>query len=153
MARYHQERFIRRLGDSTGQSLLESAIITPLLLFVTFGIVDFGWLFYSNLALESSVSQAVRYAITGRSMDGLSREDSIKAVMREAAPGLTIEDDDFRFSHLVDGEWVDGMGTAGDIEKLTVTYSHRILVLTPFFRDAAIDLQVESAMKNEERFE
>jgi len=153
MARHDRPRLSRRLGDSAGQALLESAIITPLLLFVTFGIVDFGWLFYSNLALESGVSQAVRYAVTGQAMDGLSREESIKTVMRRAAPALTIEDDDFRFSHLVGGAWVDGMGGPGDIEKLTVTYSHHILVFTPFFRDAAIDLRVESAMKNEERFE
>jgi hypothetical protein len=153
MARLTRRPLDRRLGDSTGQALIESAIIAPLLLFVTFGVVDFGWLFYSNLALESGVSQAVRYAVTGRVRDGLSREASIKAVMREAAPGLSIEDDDFHFSHLVDGAWVDGVGAPGEVEKLTVTYSHHILVFTPFFRDSAIDLRVEAAMKNEERFE
>jgi hypothetical protein len=153
MALCTRPHLVRRLGDATGQSLIEATIVTPLLLFLTFGIVDFGWLFYTNLALESGVSQAVRYAVTGRAMDGMSREESIKSVMRRAAPALAIDDDDFRFSHLVDGEWVAGTGGPGEVEKLTVTYSHRILVLSPFFRDPAIDLQVESAMKNEERFE
>jgi Flp pilus assembly protein TadG len=153
MAPHQRRRLARRLGDCTGSSLIEASIVTPLLLFLTFGIIDFGWMFYANLALESGVSQAVRYAVTGRAMDGLSREASIKAVMRSAAPALTIEDDDIQFSHLTGGRWVAGVGGPGEVEKVTVTYSHRILVLTPFFRHPAVDLQVESAMKNEERFE
>ena len=74
----------RRLRDCTGATLVEAAIVTPLLLLLTFSIVDFGSLFYVYLALENGVSQATRYGVTGSAMDDpsnpgskLSREDSI----------------------------------------------------------------------------
>src|SRR5439155_13198606 len=41
-----------RLRDARGTSLVEAALITPLLLFLTLSIVDFGALFYCYLALE-----------------------------------------------------------------------------------------------------
>ena len=46
-------------------NILETAIVTPLLLLLTFGVVDFGALFYGYLALENGVSQATRSAVTG----------------------------------------------------------------------------------------
>ena len=58
-------RFFKRLKDATGATLLEAAIITPLLLLLTFSIADFGGLFYVYLALENGVSQATRFAVTG----------------------------------------------------------------------------------------
>ena len=45
-------RFRKRLRDDTGTSLIEAALITPLLLILTFAIVDFGAVFYAYLALE-----------------------------------------------------------------------------------------------------
>ena len=59
----------RRLRDTAGTSMLEAAIITPLLLLLTLSIVDFGALFYVYLALENGVSQATRYGVTGNVMD------------------------------------------------------------------------------------
>ena len=87
-------RNIRRLGDSKGANLVEAAIITPLLLLLTFAIVDFAAMFYCYLALEHGVSQATRFAVTGQEMSAggtpIGREASIKAAMREATPTLTI---------------------------------------------------------------
>ena len=91
-------RFFRRLKDATGATLLEAAIITPLLLLLTFSIADFGGLFYAYLALENGVSQATRFAVTGNTTGSLSREDSIKAAMRSATPTLSIPDGAFTFA-------------------------------------------------------
>src|SRR5476651_1890384 len=100
----------RLLGDTAGATLIEAAIITPLLLMLTFAIVDFGALFYVYLALENGVSQAARYGITGQLMDDpanpgtpLSRDDSIKLAMRQATPNLTLTDSAFTFSHMAPG--------------------------------------------------
>ena len=62
-------RILRRLRDTSGTSIVEAAIITPLLLLLTLSIVDFGVLFYVYLALENGVSQATRFAVTGNLMD------------------------------------------------------------------------------------
>jgi hypothetical protein len=143
----------RRLRDARGATLVEAAIITPLLLLLTFAIIDFGWLFFVHLSLESGVSQATRYGITGQTMPGLTRTDSIKAVMRDATPTLTIPDESFTFSHLSGGAWVAGTGGPGDIEKLSIRYTHEVFVLRPLFEDGRVELLAESSMKNEERFE
>ena len=40
-------RFVlRRLTDTTGTNMMEAALITPLLLLLTFGIIDFAGMFY-----------------------------------------------------------------------------------------------------------
>ena len=147
-----------------GTNMVEAAIITPLLLLLTFSIVDFGAIFYIHLALENGVSQATRYGITGNEMadpenEGgtLSREDSIKTAMRDATPSLTIEDEAFSFSHLPAGAttWQNGSGDPGDIIKVRVTYTWPIMtpLVRPFFSDGNIQLAAESAMKSESRFE
>src|ERR1700737_5178074 len=97
-------RLLQRFKSPAGSNLIEAAIITPLLLMVTFAIIDFAGLFYVYLALENGVSQATRYAITGNQMADpnnpalqLSHEDSIKSAMRQATPTLTINDSPFPF--------------------------------------------------------
>jgi Flp pilus assembly protein TadG len=146
----------RRLAlvrDARGQSMVETAIVLPMLLFVTFAIIDFGVLFAVNLSLESGVSQAARQGVTGASAPGMNREETIKAAMRRTTPILTITDDAFQFSHLVGGNWVAGVGGPGDIQRLTVTYTHELLILKPLFPNGRVDLRAESTMKNEARFE
>ena len=100
----------RRVRDTAGTSIVEAAIITPLLLLLTLSIVDFGALFYVYLALENGVSQATRYGVTGQTMDDpahpgtpLSHDESIKLAMRQATPTLTIPDGAFTFSHMPAG--------------------------------------------------
>jgi hypothetical protein len=153
-------RIVRRLRDARGTSLLEAAIITPLLLLLTFSIVDFGALFYVYLALENGVSQATRFAVTGNLLNNplspgtpLSRQESIKLAMRRATPTLTIADTAFSFSHMTTGggSWIGGSGGPNELEKVSVTYTWRFFnpVLSAFFAGGQIVLNVDSAMKNE----
>jgi Flp pilus assembly protein TadG len=139
-----------------GTSLVEAALITPLLLLLTFAIVDFASLFYVYLALENGVSQASRYGVTGNQVAGLSRQESIKTAMRQSTPTLIIADSSFSFSHLRPGQgtWDAGVGGPNDIDKVTVTYNWTLLtpLVRPFFPNGQINLVVESAMKNEARF-
>jgi hypothetical protein len=162
-ARRKTSRTGRRLGDRGG-NLIEAAIVTPLLVLLTFSIVDFASLFYVYLALESGVSRATRFAVTGNTLDdpdhpgnALSRRDSIIAAMRNATPTLTLPADAFSFSHLPPGAgaWITGPGGPTDIEKLTVRYAWTPLtpILRPFFSNGQLTLVVDSAMKNEGRFE
>src|SRR5215467_9288123 len=80
----------RRLRTCRGTSILETALVLPLLLLITFSIIDFGAMFYTYLALENGVSQATRYGITGNAQAGLSRDQSIMAAMRDATPTVTL---------------------------------------------------------------
>jgi hypothetical protein len=158
------KRLGSRLNDARGTSLVEAALMTPLLLLLTLSIVDFSVLFYTYLALENGVSQATRFAVTGNLLNDpnnpanqLSRVDSIKLAMRNATPTLTIADAAFTFDHMAPGgnAWAGGTGAPGDLEKLSITYPWTFYnpMLWPFFNGGQITLKVDSAMKNESRFQ
>lgn len=150
-------RLVARLRDARGSNLVEAALLTPLLLLVSFSIFEFGAMFWVYLALENGVSQASRYAVTGQVVAGQSRESSIRTAMRNATPSLTIADEAFSFTHLpasVPGatEWQAGAGGPSDIGKVAVTYTFDFYtpLIRPFFQDGSITFVVESAMKNEQ---
>ena len=157
LSRHLSHRVFRRLSDSEGATLIEAAIVLPLLLLVTFAIIDFGALFYVHLALQNGVSQATRYGVTGNVMPGLTRDNSIIAAMRQNTPTLTLADTAFVFTHLSPGGavWVGGSGAPGDVEKVTVNYNWQIItpLIRPFFTNGEINFSVESSMKNESLFQ
>jgi Flp pilus assembly protein TadG len=154
--KWREPTICRRLRACRGTSLLETALVLPLLLLVTFSIIEFGAMFYAYLALENGISQATRYGITGNTQTGLSRDDSIKAAKRDATPTLTINDTAFSMTHLPLGTttWLAGPGNPGDIEKVTVDYDYDIMtpLLRPFFTNGLFHIQVASSMRNETRF-
>lgn len=156
-AHMSRRRIFRWVKDSDGTNMLEAAIITPLLLLLTFAVCDFGAMLYVDLALQNGVSQATRYAVTGNVSGALTREQSIMAALRQATPTLTIEDDKIAFSHMPfgGGAWAPGTGGPNDVEKVTVDYTWQIMtpVIRPFFPGGTIHFRVESAMKAEGRFE
>lgn len=164
MKRFLSYRIFRRLSDSAGSTMIEAALVTPLLLLLTFAIVDFASFFYVYLALENGISQASRFAVTGNTYDDpakpgtkASREDSIRMAMREATPTLTLNDAAFSFNHMARGgsTWLAGTGGPNDIEKVTVSYTWNFMtpLIRPFFTNGKVDIKVDSAMKNEGRFE
>ena len=150
------KRSRRGWRDSRGANLVETAMILPLLLLLTFAIVDFSTLLYVYLALENGVSQATRYAVTGQSMDDpgnpgqkFSREQSIKMAMRRATPTLPIGDTAFQFDNVTKS--TGGTGGPNDVIRVTVNYPWQSFtpLLRPFFTSGQIQLRVSSTMKNE----
>ena len=151
--------FVRRLRDTAGTSILEAAIITPLLLLLTLSIVDLSQMFYCYVALENGVSQASRFAETGNVLDdpanpgtSLSRDASIMLAMRNATPRLTIPDSAFTFTSMPPGgtTWRLGSGGPNALAKVSVSYKRTFFnpMLWAFFSGGQITLNVESAMKN-----
>jgi Flp pilus assembly protein TadG len=157
MPRFVSRNAAGRLKDPKGASLVETAFLLPLLLLLTFAIMDFATILFVHLALQNGASQATRYGVTGNVMGGFTREASIKQAMRDATPTLTLPDNVFTFSHLNPGggTWVGGTGGPGTIEKVTVDYTWTLMtpLLRPFFTNGQIHFTVESTMKNESLFQ
>ena len=137
--------------------MLEAAIITPFVLLLSFGTIEFTSVFYAYLTLQNGVSQATRYGVTGNTKGSMSRVDSIKTAMREAAPTLTIADAAFTFQHMAPGgsSWTGGTGGPGEVEKVTVAYTWTFFtpLMRPFFPGGAMTITVDSIMRNESRFQ
>lgn len=49
-------------GES-GQSLVEFALVLPLLLALLCAIIDFGWLYYNQITLNNAAREGARYAV------------------------------------------------------------------------------------------
>lgn len=61
------KKFLQRRED--GQAMLEFALILPIFLLILCGIIDFGWLFYNQLALNNICREGARYAIVNTAAD------------------------------------------------------------------------------------
>ena len=46
-----------------GQSLVEFALVLPILLALLCGIIDFGWLYYNQITLNNAAREGARYAV------------------------------------------------------------------------------------------
>src|SRR5881392_46428 len=114
-------------------------------------------LFYAYLTLENGVTEATRFAVTGQQetdpsnpTSPFSREDSIKHIMRNSTPGLTIADSEFAFYDVTHRR--SGTGGPSDVIQVTVTHPWQLIspMLWPFVGNGGvISLRVSATMKNE----
>lgn len=66
-----------------GQSLVEFALVLPLLILLLFGIIDFGRIFHAYLTIDHAGREAARIASIGN-------ED--KVIIKTSAIGFSVED-------------------------------------------------------------
>jgi len=63
-------RVARRRGSMRrGAAVVEMAVVTPLLLMITFGIIEFGWVFMVQETLTNAAREAARVAVLQDSTD------------------------------------------------------------------------------------
>lgn len=89
-----ERRSVRRFDDR-GAGLLEMALVTPLFLFVIFGILEFGFMFRSYLSIGDSATEAARVgALQGPSptTDGRTADFSVVSAIRQGTAGLELEE-------------------------------------------------------------
>ena len=54
---------IKRLRGEEGQDIVEFALVLPILMIVLFGIIDFGWIFYSTAMVGNAAREGARFAV------------------------------------------------------------------------------------------
>jgi Flp pilus assembly protein TadG len=57
------KRFKRIARGERGQSVVEMAIVLPVLLLLLCGIIDFGWISYSRISLSYCSREGARYGV------------------------------------------------------------------------------------------
>ena len=148
-------RRIRQIGKAdSGQSLVEFALVLPLLLLVFMGISEFGRFYYTRLTLQHAVREAARYAITGQQMadpetgEPIGRVSSIAQVVLENARTLDVDLDGFSVSP------ADGGGPE-DIVRVRVTFNYdfRMPLIKELLPEHGVSLSYETAMRNEPFYE
>jgi Flp pilus assembly protein TadG len=67
MCRYTAPRIFRRMRCASGQSLVETALLLPMLLMLLFNAVNFGYFFLIALNLAAAPRSGVTYSVQGSS--------------------------------------------------------------------------------------
>lgn len=151
--------------DRKGQTLIEFALVAPLLFVLLFAIVDLGWMFYVNLTMQHAVREGTRYAVTGRSDLGASRRDALIEKIRNASDGLydknlhvpkepriaVLAPERVNFGNYTGTATAGDPGGQNDIILVSLTYTCPLLtpVLTPFIAGGQYTFTVSSTMTNE----
>lgn len=108
------------LKSNRGQSLVEMAIILPVLLMLIFGMVEFGRILSSYLIMENLSRDAARYGVVGHT------DTEILNLVSAQNPGLdtTILDVDIN---------PGGNRTRGT--ALTITLNYSVNIIAPIMSD------------------
>ncbi len=137
-----------------GSTLVEAALVLPLLLLLLFAILEFGRLFYTKITVENATRQAGRFAVTGNVKENpeapgknLPRQEAIRDYLIEHAPGVSID----RARIVL--EPADGGGPG---QSVTIRVEHTFEFVTPLigtlFEGGAFDFRYSTTMKNEPVF-
>jgi Flp pilus assembly protein TadG len=70
--------------DDRGAAMVEFAIVLPLLVMLTFGIIEFGRAFNTTISLRAAAREGARAAALANGAD-------VEAVTRDAAPSVDID--------------------------------------------------------------
>ena len=111
----------QRRSNESGASMVEMALVLPLLLIVLFGIIEASWAF----AQQNDVRHGAREGARAAAVDTLSLADAVNAVcdrmdIVNAADGVTVEFTSFT-----------GDGTTGSLASVEVVAN--VQTLTGFF--------------------
>lgn len=72
-----------------GQGTVEFALALPIFLLLTFGVIELGWLVYSNHTLTNATREGARYAMVhGERSDTPATEESVEQVVQERSGAL-----------------------------------------------------------------
>jgi Flp pilus assembly protein TadG len=139
-----------RVRGRRGTTLVEMAIVFPLLMLLLCGILDFSQMFYSRLTIQHAVREAVRFAITGNTLNDpvsgtpMARVAAIKSKIIANAVALDVD---------VNNITVTPANGGGPSEVVTVaasfSYEFATPLIKPFFPGGRYTFTIRSSMKNE----
>jgi Flp pilus assembly protein TadG len=100
-----------------GQSLVEMAILTPVILLILLGAIDFGRVFYSYITITNAARVGAQFGMDPRRAPAEIRD----IIKDEASPRVTLSDADITFTT---ASWSAG-------NTLTVLVRTNFTALTP----------------------
>ncbi|MFD1039289.1 TadE family protein [Virgibacillus byunsanensis] len=118
------------MKSQKGQSLVETALILPILLILLFGITDFGRIFHAYLTLDHAGREAARVATIG------TEDDVIESRIIDATSGL----DEDKLEITISPEGKENRDSGSDV---TITLSYPVDFLTPIIGQIIEEFDLE----------
>lgn len=126
------------IRNQKGQSLVEFAIILPIILLLLMGIVEFGMMLNSYLTIQNVAREGARLGIVGGS------DLEINTLIKSISPNLTPAD------ITVNIVPVEGSRKSGDTLKVSITYNYHMTVpIISALLNNVIVLKAQSSMRLE----
>lgn len=133
---------IKKGKTESGQSLVEFALVVPILLVFILGILEFGWLLNAKITLTSAAREGIRAAVVSTvSRDTRAFEAANNAVT--GVSGITLINDSEHYSYY---EVTD---TANDIRNAVVEFKGNVKPLVGFFVDDPFVINAKAIMRIE----
>jgi len=150
----------RKSRGEKGASVVEFALILPLLLLLLMAIVELGVLFWVNMTMQHAVREGARYAITGRSdLDPNPDPEAVKLRPEAILEKIRLSSLGLYDSVVIEpvtitdpaGTELSGFGAPGQIVVINLDCSWPLLtpLVRPFFDEGTYNFKVSSAMRNE----
>lgn len=80
---------LRRLSaDWRGSAAVDFALVVGPFFLLVIGLLEFGMLMIGQTLLQNAVADASRFGLTGRTLEGQTREDVIAAIVNDGGIGL-----------------------------------------------------------------
>ena len=148
-------RLKSRVRDDRGANAVELALISPVLVLLLLGIVQFGFTFFQYLEVSHAAREGVRWASLQTPGGSVGDPTSVRGRVAAAAPGLTPALSDGNISISVNGtgsENPDPMGSDGG-KPVTVTVTYDSPVFLPLLPEVlgsgSIQLQSSATQRIE----
>lgn len=144
-----------RLRNRSGQALVEFALVLPILMILTFAIIDFGRAWSASHALADAAREGLRIVVVKDASQGIPEAEA--AIAARLAPlGISLAADQITWT-TVDGTGTEvaltGEPTRGDPVTVTLTHDFQYLIIGRLLDWAAgaenVDLQSSYTMRAE----
>ena len=147
----------RGLRDRAGQALAEMVLVTPILLLLVFGIIEFGLAFRTHQIITNSAREGARSAVIPSTTTNEQIEDIVRQRLESAGLDIT-EPEPLAITLRCDGVEDAFCSSSGQEWDVEVRYCQRFFVLGPLINAVAdnpcstfgtVQLRTVSTMRNE----
>ncbi|KDR93774.1 TadE-like protein [Peptoclostridium litorale DSM 5388] len=125
-----------------GQTLIELALVLPILLMLVFGIIEFGRVFNAYVLVSNASREGARQASVGKA------DSDVRTKVKDVASSLGLEEGDININ--------PGKGSRDYGDQVTVTVNYELPIIAPLIDvildpdgDGNYQLQVSTSMRVE----
>ncbi|MDD2371738.1 MAG: TadE/TadG family type IV pilus assembly protein [Firmicutes bacterium] len=135
-------RSLKRENKESGQSLVEFALVIPILLIFILGILEYGWLLNAKITLTSAAREGVRAAVVSTvSRDSRAFDAADKAVT--GTSGITLVNDSTHYNYYEEED------TVNNVRNAIVEIKGNVKPLIGIFVDDPFEINAKAIMRIE----
>jgi Flp pilus assembly protein TadG len=132
-----RRRLRSRWREQDGQSLLETALMIPLIFTVVFWVFELSWLMFTFVVLANAANEGVRYSIVHSGGDATGAQTTVEAFAATALHDISAMSTSVTFP--------DGNATPPNRVRVTVTYTY-VPYLSNFINTPTVHAYAEGRM-------